>query len=113
MPGHPCSRPQLFMMVDALPKDGMDDVDMDIKSTEEAIPEISFHVLAGTTHPQTFRVIRKATELPPEVSQLLSDFAHVFEEPIELPPERSHDHRIPLLPNHALVNARPYRYPRY
>ncbi|KAL5775655.1 hypothetical protein ACOSP7_013212 [Xanthoceras sorbifolium] len=32
---------------------------MDIEPPNKAIPEISFHALAGTAHPQTFRVIRK------------------------------------------------------
>jgi len=45
------------MMVDVQPNEKEDHVDMDIEPSEEAIPEISFHALAGTTHPQTFRVI--------------------------------------------------------
>ncbi|KAL5856752.1 hypothetical protein ACOSQ3_004210 [Xanthoceras sorbifolium] len=57
-PGHRCIRPQLFMMEDVQPGGDADDVDMEIEATsEEAIPEISFHALAGTIHPQTFRVI--------------------------------------------------------
>nr|TKS00522.1 hypothetical protein D5086_0000182490 [Populus alba] len=59
-PGHRCIRPQLFMMEDILFEDCPADVDMDIESNgEEAIPEISFHALARTNHPQTFRVIGK------------------------------------------------------
>jgi hypothetical protein len=46
-------------MVDVQLEEEAADVDMDIESLEEAIPEISFHALVGTTHPQTFRVIRK------------------------------------------------------
>jgi len=53
------------------------------------------------------------TNLPPDISQILSEFAHVFDEPTKLPPTRSHDHRIPLLPNQPPVNTRPYRYPHY
>jgi len=53
------------------------------------------------------------TKLPPDLSQILSEFAHVFEEPIELPPTSSHDHQILLLPNQPPVNTRPYRYPHY
>lgn len=45
------------MMVDVQPNKKENDVDMDIESAEEAIPEISFHALAGTTHLQTFCVI--------------------------------------------------------
>jgi len=47
------------MMVDVQPNEEETDVDMDIELVEEAIPEISFHALAGTAHPQTFRVIGK------------------------------------------------------
>ena len=32
------------------------------------------------------------TKLPPELNQILSEFAHVFEEPTDLPPKCSHDH---------------------
>jgi hypothetical protein len=261
VPGHRCSRPQLFMMVDVQPNKDETDVDMDIELAEEAIPEISFHALAGTAHPQTFRVIGKVgnkeltvlidggsthnfidqsvvtklglpvvrgrtfkvtvgnkeviectgrclglslslqgitiranffvlpvtacqavlgvqwletlgpietdyrklsmsftqagrihilkgltnselaplsdkellhlsgmgffvhvisdeqpiqeTKLPSDISPILSEFAHVFDEPTELPPTCSHDHRIPLLPNQPPVNTRPYRYPHY
>jgi hypothetical protein len=45
------------MMVEVQPNEEENDLDMDIESAEEAIPEISFHALAGTAHPQTFRVI--------------------------------------------------------
>ena len=55
--GHRCSRPQLFKMVDVQPNDEEDGVYMDIEPSKEAIPEILFHALAGTTHPQTFHVI--------------------------------------------------------
>jgi hypothetical protein len=47
------------MMVDVQPNEEENDVDMDIESAEEALPEISFHALAGTAHPQTFRVTGK------------------------------------------------------
>ena len=53
------------------------------------------------------------TKWPSDLNQILSEFAHVFEEPTKLPPKRSHNHRIPLLPNQLLVNTRPCRYPHY
>ncbi|KAI9165525.1 hypothetical protein LWI28_015644 [Acer negundo] len=57
IPGHRCARPQLFMMVDTLPGEEIEDKEMEIEvSLHEASPEISFHALAGTAHPQTFRV---------------------------------------------------------
>jgi hypothetical protein len=47
----------------------------------------------------------------PEVSLLLDEFAVVFEPLSQLPPERSCDHTIPLLPGAKPVYIRPYRYP--
>ena len=59
-PRHRCTRPQLFMLEDISFEEGSADIDMKIEDTaDEAISEISFHALAGTTHPQTFQVIGK------------------------------------------------------
>ncbi|GKD69912.1 reverse transcriptase [Tanacetum coccineum] len=38
-------------------------------------------------------------------------YEKVFVVPITLPPNRKHDHRIPLLDNSTPVNIRPYRHP--
>lgn len=46
----------------------------------------------------------------PEVQRLLQQYADVFQQPKELPPERFYDHQIPLLLGAALVNSKPYRY---
>jgi hypothetical protein len=46
----------------------------------------------------------------PQLHQLLDRFSHLFAEPTALPPQRSHDHQIPLLPDSAPTNVRPYRY---
>jgi len=58
---------------------------------------------AGRTHMISDVKPIEDTKLPPDLSQILSEFAHVFEEPTELPPTSSHDHRISLLPNQPLV----------
>ena len=42
---------------------------------------------------------------------LLDFFATLFAEPCELPPPRSRDHNIVLLPGSQPVAGRPYRYP--
>ncbi|KAL4376913.1 hypothetical protein GQ457_02G033300 [Hibiscus cannabinus] len=47
------------------------------------------------------------------IRKLLVDYEDVFREPTELPPERGHDHRIPLLDETAVVKIKPYRYPAY
>ncbi|GJT33946.1 hypothetical protein Tco_0924365 [Tanacetum coccineum] len=45
------------------------------------------------------------------VEDLLTEYADVYSMPNALPPKRSHDHHIPLLPNTSLINIRPYRHP--
>ncbi|GJZ40777.1 putative mitochondrial protein [Tanacetum coccineum] len=47
----------------------------------------------------------------PQIQTLLNTFHSVFETPKELPPIRSHDHTIPLLPNTTPINIRPYKHP--
>jgi hypothetical protein len=42
---------------------------------------------------------------------LVAQFADVFSEPQGLPPQRSRDHHLHLLPGAAPVAVRPYRYP--
>ncbi|KAA8526488.1 hypothetical protein F0562_008310 [Nyssa sinensis] len=59
-PGHRCKRPQLFMIEDS-PQASIENVEGIQLETEhhEAIPEISFHAITGTQHPQTIRVLGK------------------------------------------------------
>ncbi|MCH79495.1 hypothetical protein A2U01_0000245, partial [Trifolium medium] len=46
-----------------------------------------------------------------KINRLLQRYAPLFEEPTRLPPPRFTDHSIPLAPDAAPVNVRPYRYP--
>jgi len=46
-----------------------------------------------------------------EIALLLHTYKDVFEVSRGLPPNRSHDHNIPLLPNAKPVKVKPYRYP--
>ena len=48
-----------------------------------------------------------------EVEQLLAEFEDVFLEPKSLPPHRTLDHEINLLPNSVPINVKPYRYPYF
>nr|GEW06246.1 reverse transcriptase [Tanacetum cinerariifolium] len=45
------------------------------------------------------------------VEAVLKEFKLVFDVPKELPPKRTHDHMIPLVPNTPPVNIRPYKHP--
>jgi hypothetical protein len=49
---------------------------------------------------------------PPDIQSLLLTYTSVFAEPIELPPPRSHDHKIPLSCSNP-INVRAYRYPYF
>nr|GEV93316.1 hypothetical protein [Tanacetum cinerariifolium] len=49
--------------------------------------------------------------IPAPLQPIVTPYMAVFEEPQDLPPTRSQDHSIPLLPNSTLPNIRPYRYP--
>ncbi|GKB03552.1 retrotransposon-related protein [Tanacetum coccineum] len=51
------------------------------------------------------------SRVDPSIQEVLTEYAEVFEVPNKLPPARSHDHRIPLLPGTQPVNIRPYRHP--
>ncbi|GKD49207.1 ty3-gypsy retrotransposon protein [Tanacetum coccineum] len=48
---------------------------------------------------------------PPDLANVLHDFASVFSLPKGLPPARSHDHSIVLKDGVNAVKVRPYRYP--
>ena len=48
--------------------------------------------------------------LPPTIQSVLDKFPSVFGTPTKLPLEREYDHAIPLKPEAAPFNARPYRY---
>nr|GEZ66984.1 putative mitochondrial protein [Tanacetum cinerariifolium] len=46
-----------------------------------------------------------------KIKIVLKNYEDVFGIPVELPPQRSHDHRIPLVKGALPVNIRPYRHP--
>ncbi|GKA62323.1 putative mitochondrial protein [Tanacetum coccineum] len=53
----------------------------------------------------------KRVSVSVEVEQVLTQFDEVFKVPKDLPPQRSHDHQIPLMPNTPPINVRPYKHP--
>jgi hypothetical protein len=48
--------------------------------------------------------------VPHEILQLLAKFSYLFQAPKDLPPQRSQDHEIPLLPGAQPFKIRPYHY---
>jgi hypothetical protein len=46
----------------------------------------------------------------PNIEQVLNEFNDLFQQPKEMPPCRSIDHQVPLLPSAKPVNLRPYCY---
>lgn len=51
-----------------------------------------------------------AAAVPQPILQVIEQYLDVFQEPQELPPQRSQDHKIPLVPGAKPVNIRPYRH---
>ncbi|XP_011000836.1 PREDICTED: uncharacterized protein LOC105108282 [Populus euphratica] len=56
-------------------------------------PRFFLHVMSTTTQPEP------TTHISADLQRLLTEFDHLFKEPSRLPPLRSHDHHISLLPN--------------
>nr|GLL22224.1 uncharacterized protein LOC112097934 [Ipomoea trifida] len=52
-------------------------------------------------------------DIPPEILTILQQHALIFGVPRGLPPRRSFDHHVHLIPGSAPVNVRPYRYPHF
>jgi hypothetical protein len=55
--------------------------------------------------------VHTVTATPTLLDELLASFADTFAEPHGLPPHRSRDHSITLVPGAQPVTVRPYRYP--
>ncbi|XBJ04555.1 hypothetical protein VPH35_023472 [Triticum aestivum] len=68
------------------------------------------HMLELCAVQDVFEAPGSSTPLPPAITRVLSQHEAVFEDPQVLPPHRSFDHNIPLLPGVKPVNVKPYRY---
>ncbi|GJR43651.1 ty3-gypsy retrotransposon protein [Tanacetum coccineum] len=62
-------------------------------------------------YPVTLWQMKRNPVVDKEVDKVLVKFERVFELPTELPPQRAHDHQIPLMLNTPPINVRPYRHP--
>ena len=87
-------------------------------SVQECPPISTVELQLLQTQESVLRVVQlcsvkddaEAAIIPKAVTALLEEFAELFEEPRGLPPQRSFDHTIDLLPGATPVNIRPYRY---
>ncbi|KAK2380216.1 hypothetical protein QL285_035697 [Trifolium repens] len=68
-----------------------------------------------SAHTVTITELTPPSESPhhPDITHLLNQYSPVFSKPVTLPPHRTQNHHIHLLPNSKPVNIRPYRYPQY
>ncbi|XP_026457490.1 uncharacterized protein LOC113358147 [Papaver somniferum] len=55
--------------------------------------------------------IKPLLQTPEVLEPILTKYTSIFKEPTSLPPERSHDHHIPLQSNSTPPNQMPYRIP--
>nr|GEU49764.1 retrotransposon Gag domain, retroviral aspartyl protease [Tanacetum cinerariifolium] len=71
-------------------------------------------VVSGLQKSSSFQHLAIDPEIPPcipaPLQPIVTPYMAVFEEPQDLPPTRSQDHSITLLPNSTPPNIRPYRY---
>lgn len=60
--------------------------------------------------PDKFPLPATQSSQPYAISRLLQSYPDVFSDPKQLPPPRSYDHAIPLVPGSIPVNSKPYHY---
>nr|GEW83532.1 RNA polymerase II largest subunit [Tanacetum cinerariifolium]GEY05758.1 RNA polymerase II largest subunit [Tanacetum cinerariifolium] len=73
----------------------------------------SLHTMIYHHQPPTVTTPTPTQHQNPHIQSILSEHQNLFETPHGLPPVRSHDHHIPLLPDTKPINIKPYRYPHY
>ncbi|XP_066374840.1 uncharacterized protein [Miscanthus floridulus] len=76
---------------------------------QQQIPQEQSHsVFSVSTDPPTGTA--DFQEVADQIGDLLKHNDHLFQEPTDLPPQRTYDHKIPLITGAQPVNVRPYRY---
>jgi hypothetical protein len=65
------------------------------------LDHVSEHILTTMQEPPS---------LPTAINTLLQSYNDIFKEPTSLPPQRTYDHAIPLIPGSIPINTRPYHY---
>eukprot|EP00256_Glycine_max_P046828 XP_006600060.2 uncharacterized protein LOC102668776 [Glycine max] len=72
-----------------------------------------FHITPLPAQTHTLTSVPPPDSIPEPIATLLRRYSTFFSEPKHLPPPRTIQHHIHLLPNEPPVNVRPYRYPHY
>ncbi|GKD44789.1 retrotransposon-related protein, partial [Tanacetum coccineum] len=99
----PMKGPDIVLEIQWLPKLG---------KTKEVYKVYELYNLASHEDEQEHAQLATSSKHP-KIAKLLSQFALLFQVPSTLPPHRSIDNRIHLLPNTKPINLRPYWYPHY
>ncbi|GKB87899.1 putative mitochondrial protein [Tanacetum coccineum] len=82
-----------------------------MQGKEGMLKQVELSSMALCVYPVQLCQMESVESVSAEVEQVLTQFDEVFEVPKDLPPQRSHDHQIPLMPNTPPINVRPYRHP--
>nr|GFD27284.1 retrotransposon protein, putative, unclassified [Tanacetum cinerariifolium] len=82
-----------------------------MQGNEGMIKQAEISSMALGVHPAQLCQMESVRIVSAKVEQVLTQFDEVLKIPKDLPPQRSHDHQIPLMPNTPPINVRPYRYP--
>ena len=72
-----------------------------------------FHITPLPAHSPPLPSDQHPQPLPEPITAVLTRYSSIFSEPTQLPPPRTIQHHIHLLPTASPVNVRPYRYPHY
>lgn len=78
---------------------------------EDTGPSTMSHQQDTYTSPPTDIQLALPPSISSDIQHLLHQYKHIFTIPTELPPSRTCNHRIQLVPNTSPVKVRPYRYP--
>nr|GFC58897.1 Ty3/gypsy retrotransposon protein [Tanacetum cinerariifolium] len=73
----------------------------------------SLHTMIYHHQPPTAATPTPTQHQNPHIQSILSEHQNLFETPYGLPPARSYDHHIPLLPDIKPINIKPHRCPHY
>ncbi|GJR82098.1 putative mitochondrial protein [Tanacetum coccineum] len=82
-----------------------------MQGNERMLKQVELSSMALCVYPVQLCQMESVGSISAEVEQVLTQFDEVFEVPKNLPPQRSHDHQIPLMTNTPPINMRPYKHP--